>query len=454
MAAASAITKSKITLKSGVERRMLLHVAANRMNEEVDVRLRRIAPRLRLDGFRPGKAPLDVVRTRYEPGLREEVLDSLIGPAVREGLQQQKQVPLMPPRVERREHDSSGAAAVEISFEVMPRIKKRRYRSVSLTRRNAEVAAADIDEALLRLRQRYSRWQLSDGAAKAGDRVHFRYRVELDGEELLSQDSVHAQLGGGEPLEQAQQQRFDTELALEQQLLGLVTEGSTEYTVTPGENCENTQWCGRELRVTVWLLGVAELRLPELDENFFKALGVAGGESALREIMRKELQRNISSASESDLHRQVREYLLKMHGDFPLPPKMLENYLSSERERLLARYPKLPGQDPPELPDELFREKVESEVRLALVVRHLSERLSLTADPEEVRKLVEREAAGREDSAKWIKWVYENNDILIQFEQVVLEQQVLNHFVSTAELTEQNSSCSELLYGPAPEDNA
>ena len=157
-----------VEAKEGFERCMTVEVPAERVNEEVEKRLKKIARTVRLDGFRPGKAPISVIRGRYDGQVREEVFRDMLQTTYFEALSQEKLQPAGEPRIEPKEIKPQEGFSYTATFEIMPEVELKEMTDVTIKRPVARVEESDIDEMIEKLRTQRASWQEVDREAENG----------------------------------------------------------------------------------------------------------------------------------------------------------------------------------------------------------------------------------------------------------------------------------------------
>ena len=252
----------------GLEKRLLVDLPADRVNAEMEKKLKNLARNVRLDGFRPGKVPMRTIKQRFGAQVRSETFGDLIQETLYEAASQQKLMPAGEPRIELREAVEEGGLGYTATFEIVPEVTLGNLAEQSVTRPVAEVAEADIDAMIDKLRKQRTEWIDVERGAKDGDTVHLDFKGMIDGEifEGGSAESVPLVLGSGSMVE-----------GFESGLLGAKSGDERELQVTFPADYRAKNLAAKDATFEVKVLRVAEPRLPEVDEDFIKAFGVAEG---------------------------------------------------------------------------------------------------------------------------------------------------------------------------------
>src|SRR5690554_2249124 len=243
---------------------MTIGVPAERFESEVNKRLQRTAKQVRIPGFRPGKAPMNIVRQRYEAGVREEVMNDVIGNSYFEALQEQKLNPAGAPTIEPKVFEKDKDFEFVATFEVYPEFEVSGLENIEIERLQAEVTDADIDNMIDVLRKQNTRYAEVERSAENGDQINIDFVGKLDGEVFAggSAEGFDLVLGSGNMIP-----------GFEEPLIG--SKAGDEKVVTPTfpENYQNLDLAGKQAEFTVKINAVKAPTEPELDDEFFALFG-------------------------------------------------------------------------------------------------------------------------------------------------------------------------------------
>ncbi|GIX30525.1 MAG: trigger factor [Porticoccaceae bacterium] len=433
-----------IEIVSGLERRMIVGVPADQVDGEVEARLRKAAPTLRLPGFRPGKVPLKILRQRFGKGIREEVVGELIGRTFQEALLQEKLRPAGAPTIESvTDRPGEGLRYVAV-FEVYPEVALADLSRLQVSRPVAEVTEADVARMVELLREQHASWEAVDRPAQAGDQLLVDYNGRRGDEALEggAAEGVEVVLGSGQLLP-----------AFEEGLVGARAGERRTIDVTFPEDYPREELRGQAAQFEVRVREVRERVLPELDDDFFARFGIEeGGEAKFREEVRANMERELRTALRAKLKARVMEQLLALH-EVELPKRLVAEEVRLLKRRFLER---LEGQGgrlvEGDIPDDPFRAEAERRVALGLIVAALVERADLRVDPERVRREVEEIAATYEEPEEVVRFYYQNPRLLEGVRAAVLEDQVVDYVLERAQVTEVPCSYEEAVRPePRPE---
>lgn len=426
---------------SNLQRRMIVQVPAERIEQEVDRRLRSLMKRVRIDGFRPGKVPLKVVQQRYGAGVYQEVVGDVVQSTYQEAIAQEKLQPAGGPSIEPKVMEPGKGLEYVATFEVFPQVQAADLSQVSVERPRVEIGEADVDKVIESLRRQHKTFVAVDRPAREGDQVVVDFEGSLDGEtfEGGKAEAAPVELGAGQML-----------AAFEEQLVGLRPGEEKTLDVPFPEGYPAEHLAGKTAQFAVKVREVKEPSLPPVDEDFARAFGIKeGGVDKLREEVRANMAREVEESVKNRVKTQVMDALYKAH-DLELPEALVKEEIERLRQQAAARFgEQVKGQN---LPDELFAEEARRRVALGLIIRELVRSNDLSVDPERVQETLERMAAGYEDPKQVIDYYRTNAQAMSGLEAMVLEEQVVDWVLGQGTVTEKPTSFDELM-NPQKEGN-
>jgi trigger factor len=425
---------------SGLERRLDISLPFGEVESEVQQRLKRLARTVRMDGFRPGKVPFKVVARQYTDQVRREVLDDALRKSFGDTVREQSLKVAGYPNFEAKS-SADPAQQVEFSatFEVYPEIKLGDFSTVSITRPKVDLGDADVDKAIGIMRKQRTAFDAVERAAQSGDRVIIDFAGTCEGREFeggKANDFVLV-LGEGRLLKD-----------FEAQLEGMQAAQDRRFDVPFPADYHVKDLAGKTVSFDVKLKQVSAPRLPELDADFAKSLGVADGNlDTMRKEIRENLEREVEKRIASRLKDQIMQALID-NSQLDVPKSLVRmeaaNLMQSARQELQSRGVKLESM--PIQPD-AFLEPAQRRVKLGLILAELVKAHALQAKPEQVRSMVERHAQNYEHPAEVVKWFYDAPERLGEIESSVLEDNVVSWALATGKVTDQTVAMEELMEG-------
>ncbi len=424
----------------GLERRLTVGVPAGRIEAEVDNRLRREAGRVRLNGFRPGKVPMKVVRQRFGPDVRREVLSEIIVESLSAALRQENLRPAGAPSVEAKTSEPGKDLEYVATFEVFPEIRLAELAGFPVERPGAEVTDADVERMVELFRQQQGGRQPVERPARAGDEVLIDYAGRRDGEPFAGGDGEGASLvlGSG-------RKPPGFEAGIEGMSAG---DGKTIELSVPDDYHE-AELRGASLKFEIALREVRELAPAPLDDALFARYGVEeGGEARFREEIAANMARELEYAIRAFVSAQVMDALYEAHRGQDAPKALIDREVGILRAQALQRSgAAVPAGTELEalLPAESFREQARRRVILSLVIAEFVARHGMLADSGRVRTRVEELASTYQQPREVVDWYYANEEQLDAVEKMVLEEQVVDKLLERATVTDRRCTYLEAL---------
>lgn len=428
----------------GLQRRMTVEVPAVRVDGEVESRIKQYARRVRMDGFRPGKVPVSLVKKQFGDSIRQEVLGEVIESTLREAFQQEKINPAGMPSVEPVKDQVGEDFAYAAIFEVYPEITVGDLSALSVTQTMAEVGDADIDSMLEKLRTQQAGWEEVDREAAKGDRVVIDYEGKLaDGSDFPGNKREDAQLilGGGNLGED-----------FESQLLGVKAGDARSFDVTFLEDFRIDEMAGKTAHFDVSVKQVFGETLPEMNDDFATSLGIEeGGIEALRAQVRENMERELKQKLRGMLKDSVMNAVLEANP-IDLPSAMVTEEAKRLQQQMIEQLTSTTHGQAPELPMSLFEDQAKRRVSLGLLLGEVIKANQIAADEAKVRELIEGFAESYEDPQEVIDTYYQNSELLAQIESLAMEDQVVDLILGQCQVGEESSNFDAIMNPTRNED--
>ena len=413
---------------------MEVQVPAERVEKAVDERLQRMSRTVRLKGFRPGKVPVKVVRQQFGQQVRQEVLGDVMQSTFNEAVVQEKLSPAGGPRIEPISLEQGTDLKYRAVFEVLPQIELKGFDSLKVERPTAEVSSADVDAMIQNLREQRPTYAAVDRAAGNTDRVTVDFEGTIDGTpfEGGKAEGYPIELGAGRML-------ADFEAGLQ----GVRAGETKEITLTFPANYPGAHLAGKEAKFTVQVKQVEERKLPELDAEFCKAYGVEeGGIERLRSEVQENMQRELGDAIKARVKKQVLDELLAQNP-LELPKSMVD---AQVRDLQMDAARRMNARDASQIPPaEGFQDAARRRVALSLLLGEIIRTANIKVDQARVQARFEELAAQYPDQGQALQQYRANPQFRQQMESVVLEDQVIDHIVERAQVSDKPSTFKEIM---------
>ncbi|AOS81193.1 MULTISPECIES: trigger factor [Hydrogenophaga] len=423
-----------------LERKITLTLPADVIQNEVAARLKRIARDVKMDGFRPGKVPMNVVAQRYGYSVHYEVMNDKVGEAFASAANEAQLRVAGQPRITEKEGAPEGQLAFDAVFEVYPEVKIGDLAGAKVEKLSAEVDDAAIDRTLdiLRKQRRTFAQRAQDQAAQDGDRVTIDFEGKIDGEPFEGGKAEAFQfiVGDGQMLKE-----------FEDAVRGMKSGESKTFPLAFPEDYHGKDVAGKTADFLVTVKKIEQANLPAVDEALAKSLGVADGSvDGLRADIRKNLEREVKFRLQGRNKAAVMDALVGV-AELDLPKSVVQAELDRlvEGARADLKQRGIKDADKAPIPDELFRPQAERRVRLGLVVAELVKLNELHAKPEQIKAHIDELAASYEKPADVVRWYQSDNRRLAEVEAIVIENNVTDFVLSKAQVSDKAVSFDELM---------
>ena len=425
------------TLNQGLRRAYRITISKADIDARVDGELKKVAPQIRMPGFRPGKVPPNLVRKMHGPAIEQEALQSAVQEGVQQLIAEQKLRPAMQPQVKLEQSGPGKDAVVEVELETLPEVPAPKIDDLKLERLLVEPSAEAVDAELARLAAGQKSFEPAPAAheAQPGDLVVIDYEGKAGGVpfEGGTGESMRVELGSGRLIP-----------GFEDQLVGAKVNEQRTVTVTFPDDYPVAYLKGRE---AVFEVTVGEVQVPletKVDDSFAQSMGLEGIDQ-LRELMKGQVEQEMGGLTRTHMKRKLLDALAESH-DFEVPPSMVEAEFAQIWEQLEAEADQEadPAAARAEMESERgeYRAIAERRVRLGLLLSEIGQRNSIQISENEMNQLI-MQAAQRyrpEDRPKFVEYVRNEPMAAAQLRAPLFEDKVVDFLFSKAEISERKVS--------------
>jgi trigger factor len=417
-----------------LERRMQVQVPAVRISTEIAARLKSISRTARLNGFRPGKAPLTVIRRQFGPQVHREVIGELMQATFSEAVAQQQLAPAGNPRIQPQSVDEGQDLTYVATFEVFPEIQLQPFESLQIERTTAEVTPPDVDAMIERLRKQSPKFVAATRPAVKGDRVTLDFEGSVDGVPFAggAATGVPVVVGDGRMLP-------DFEAGLE----GTTAGEEKTISVSFPADYRATELAGKTAQFKLHIKTVEEASIPDLDEEFCKAFGVTeGGIAALREEVTANMRRELEQSLRNRNKAAVMDQLLQANP-VDVPNALIEAQI---RDMQIEAMRRAGIKDPAQAPaPQQFVEPARRRAALGLILADIIKRQQIIVDPVRAEARLDEMIGSYGDPAA-IKQSYKQNpEAMRQVENLALEDQVTDWVMANVTINEVASTFKDIM---------
>ena len=423
----------------GLNRKITLALPWEGIRAAVDKKLSQTQRKAKVQGFRPGKAPLKMVDAMYGTDIRNEVLNDAVVKAFYEVVEAQKlRVAGLPRFNEVENQDDENTFKIDAQFEVFPEVKVGDLSAQEIEKASTEVSDAEVDKTIEILRGQRTRYNHVERAAQKEDRVIIDFAGKIDGEAFDggSAENYPFVLGQGQMLPE-----------FEAGVEGLKEGESKDVEVSFPEDYHGKEVAGKTATFTITLRNVSAATLPEVDEEFAKQLGIVDGDVAkMRDEVKKNVSREVNRRVAENNTAAVMAALLAV-TEFDVPAALVQEetgrMMQDARQNFINQG--FDAKQLPELPADMFTEQATRRVKLGLILAQLVEEQQLQPTNDDIRDIVAEFAESYEDPAEVIEWYMGDAERQQGPAALATEAKVVEFVLGKAKVTDKALSFDEVM---------
>ena len=416
-----------------IERKLTITIPADRVDSEVENRLKSMRSRVRLDGFRPGKVPMSVVAQQYGDSVFQEVVGELFQSSFYEAAEQEKIRVAGMPKIEAITIEPRKDLVYTATFDTYPDFKVADVSKMQIERPVVKVTAADVDEMIETLRKQQQDWKEVKRKAKKGDLLSIDFEGKLKGEtfEGGSAEDFSVEIGAGRMLKD-----------FEDALLGMKTGETKDADVTfpkdyPAENLK-----GKKAKFSLKVKSVSEPVLPKVDKEFVKKFGIEDGtQKSFKAEIKTNMERELEQRIKSSIKQSVMDGLHEIH-EIDLPEALVNDEIQQVRNEMSQNSQ---GADLSSLPDDMFRDQAARRVKLGLIVGEIINGNKLEKDQKRVDDMLESLAASYEDPNALLEYYRSTPEAMQTIEAAVMEEMIVDWVMEKAKVKDKKMKFAELV---------
>jgi trigger factor len=417
----------------GLERKLTIQVPAETVDKEVESRLQSMKSRVKIDGFRPGKVPLKVVKQQYGTQVHQEVVGDVMQNSFRDAVTKEELKLAGSPSIEPKNMTIGEPLEYIATFEVYPEFEISDCSKLKIENIAAEVADSDVDSMIETLQKQRTEYNVVERAAQNDDQVMVNFDGYVDGEAFDGgkAENVPLVLGSSSMIP-----------GFEEQVVGKSAEDEFSIEVTFPDEYHVETLKGKKANFETKLISVAEPKLPEVDEEFAKAFGVTdGGIDKLRADIRDNMDRELKNKLQTQLKSNVMDAVLKAN-EIDVPKALIDDECGNLQKQMSEAGQLQGGMS---LPKDLFAAEAKRRVSLGLIIGEMVKVAEISVDQERVSAKIEEVAATYEDPQEVVNHYANNPQLKSGIEALVMEEMVVDWVVDQAKMKEVKSSFEELM---------
>jgi trigger factor len=414
----------------GLERKLKIQIPTETVEMQVESRLKSMLPRVKIDGFRPGKVPLKVVKQHYGDQIFQEVAGELIQNSFRDALTQENLNPAGDPSISTDGIKQGEPLEFTATFEIYPEVELAPVAGIKLEKIKSSVTDADVEKMIETLRKQRAGWSEVDRTSADGDRVTIDFKGTINGEAFDggSADGVPVVIGSGSMIR-----------GFEDKLTGLKAGEESTFKVNFPDDYKAEHLAGKEAEFAVLVKTVEEPSLPEIDEAFAQSFGVQDGNvDQLHRDIRANMERELDNRIRGEMKNAVMNRLIEQNP-IDVPAAIVREEAETLRKQTAAQ---MPGA---EQPVETYMDNATRRVKLGLILAEVVKIAAIQPDAEKVRERVEAMSKDYEDPQEFVRYYQSNPQLLRGIETLVLEDMVVDWIVDQADVDETERSFDDLM---------
>jgi trigger factor len=424
---------------TGLERRLTITLPAVSIDTAVKSRLQQLSKSQRINGFRPGKVPVNVIQKRYGQAVRQEIASEAMQRSFYQAITQEKITPAGAPNFELKTDIMGKDLEFVASFEVYPVIEVKDTDKIEVEKAVVEINDKDLANMMDTLRKQHASWKEVKRKSKKDDKLTMDFVGTIDGEEF----------DGGKAEDFALEMGKDRMIpGFEKPLVGSKAGDEVIVDVTFPEEYHAEKLKGKAAQFKVTVKKVEALDLPKIDEEFAKLFGIEDGSiDALNLEVRKNMQRELDQTLKASLKEQVINGLLA-NNSVDLPKALVDQEIDALREQAKQRFSQQQGgniENLPELPADLFAENARKRVSIGLLLGEVIRTNDLKVDQSKVDSLIETAASAYEDPAEVVEYYKSNKELMQQMQNVAMEEQAVELLLTQAKVTDVSKAFDEIM---------
>ncbi|HEY0149336.1 MAG TPA: trigger factor [Allosphingosinicella sp.] len=421
------------TLNEGLKRAYRITISSKDIAARVDGEIKKVAPQIKMPGFRPGKVPANLVRKMHGPALEQEALNTAVQEGVQQLLTEQKLRPAMQPAVELEEGGPGKDAVIRVELETLPELGEPQIDGIELERLTVEPTDAEIDEAVNRLVQGQKSYDPApEGhAAQMGDLVVLDYRGTVDGVafEGGTGEAMRVELGSGRLIP-----------GFEDQLVGATVGEQRTLNVTFPEDYPVETLKGKAAEFAVTVNEVQTAREANADDAFAQAMGLEGI-GQLRDLLKGQVEQELNGLTRTHMKRKLLDRLAETHS-FDVPPSMVEAEFAQIWQQLEheAGHEADPEAARAEMESERedYLQIAERRVRLGLLLSEIGTRNNIQISQNEMNQLIMQAAQQYrpEERQRFMEYIQQEPMAAAQLRAPLFEDKVVDFLFEKATITD------------------
>ncbi|VFP84395.1 Trigger factor [Candidatus Erwinia haradaeae] len=429
--------KVLIEKTQNLKKNIILKIDHDIIDNTVKNELLKIAKKIRIDGFRLGKAPIHIIRQRYSTSVRQDVLNDLMPRYFIDAITQEKWHPSSAPTYEIQENTWGKDVIFSVSFDVYPHIELKGLESIEIDKPIINITEADIDAMLSMLRQQKAIWTETHEAAAINNRVTFDFVGSIEHEDFTGNNALNVILilGNGHMLP-----------SFEEGIIGHKADENFMIDVTFPKDYKIIKLQDKNVQFNIILKKVEVCHLPEITAEFIQQFGIKEGSlDALRAEIHTNMQRELKNAVRHFIKLQVINGLVKANN-IEIPADIVNSKLDLLKQKITHNNSSTAMVTDSTIPHEVLVEQAKQYMLVGLLFGQIIHSYEIKTNEDHVNALIEEVASAYENKEKVISFYKNNSDLMQNIRNTALEEQAIEAILAQAKLTEKFLTFQEFMY--------
>ena len=436
------MTDIKKIIDKNLEKKFAVKISSDELNKAIDAEAEKQKDKIKIDGFRKGKVPVEFIKNKYSAVLLSDAAENLVENTVNNIIKENNYNLISRPKIDVKTLENNKDFEFEISFELYPEIPEIKYNKINLKKQKVKIDKKDIEEGKNRLLKTRANWKEQDDNYKAqkGDKVKIDFLGKLK----------------GEPFEGGKAEGYELELGsksfidnFEDQLIGKKAGDEVEVKVSFPKNYHKKELAGQPAVFEVKVHKVSTAEMPELNDQFLKDNFNIETVEKLEEMIEKELSSMYESATKSDVKADIFEWL-KKNVKFELPESIIEDEFNREwapiENELKTNPDKFKTEKEKEKEKAEVRQNAEDSVKLGLILSEIGKANNIKVEDTELIEEIRKRATAYPGQEQMIADFYmKNKSALNQLTGLILEDKVIDFICKQANVEEKEVSIEDFM---------
>ena len=432
-----------VEVKDGLERELTVEFPKSDMDELIKSRLQSLTKTAKINGFRPGKIPLAVIKKRYGAHVEAEVLNEKLQQSYFEAVSQEKLNPAGQPAIDLVETDSKNTIKYKAILEVYPEVTPASLSEQAFEKANVTIGEEDIDSTVDNIRKQNQIFNDSDDAVKEDSQVIVDFVGTIDGEKFKGNEGqqVPVTIGQGQMIN-----------GFEEGIVGSKAGDEVSLDLNFPEDYHYKEVAGKPVNFAIKISQVKEAELPELNDEFFVKFGVTqGGIDAFRAEVKKNMQVELDKSIAAKLKNQVMDAIVEVN-DIIVPKALIEEEAKNMAQQMQQQY-QIQQQGEAELQTSLFQEQAERRVALGIILADIVKVNKIEASEDAVKEKINELAATYENPQEVMDYYMSHKEKMAEIQSFILEEKIVDWACNQGTVAEKEFNFTEFM-NPKQEEKA